>query len=245
MYRPWMPIIQAAEIAAIGLIAAVVSDPASYDGMILFAIAIVLFSKHRVLRSRLSMLAVLGGAVVVDAIGSYLLHDAPLRLIIGLAAVAVGVFAVIYYAFYDEIISLLQDVSELRRTAEVSEHNLLELRRELARARIAYDSVRTDASTAEDRVRDLEQKVSRFEAVASPVDVGQFGLSEREIDVLRTLVEIRGRNRDVGAMLGITERTVKSHIYGICNKVGVDTRLELVELFRWNWPQGEPVDDPM
>ena len=93
--------------------------------------------------------------------------------------------------------------------------------------------------------QDLEQQVGRFESATSPVDFGQFDLSHREIDVLRILVQTRGRNRDIGDTLGITERTVKSHIYRICNKIGVDTRLELVELFRWNWPQGEPVDDGM
>jgi DNA-binding CsgD family transcriptional regulator len=239
----WMAIVQAAEIAAIGLVSAIVSDPETYGGVILIAISVVLFAKHRVVRSRPAMVGVLAAAVVLDTIGSYLIHSAPFRLIVAMAGISLGVYAIIYFAFYDEIISLLNDVSTLRRTAEASEHNLIELRRDLARARIAHDSAREQVNVAEVKVHDLEHQVAGFEALATPVDVGAFGLSQREIDVLRMLVEIRGRNRDIGNALGITERTVKSHIYRICNKVGVDTRLELVELFRWNWPQGEPVVD--
>ena len=238
-----MPTVQAAEIAAIGLMAAVVSDPESYGGMILVAISVPLLAKHGVIGTRRSMAAILAGAIAVDTVLSYLVHDTPFRLVIAMSAITLGVYAIVYYAFYDEIISLLKDVSELRHTAEVSEHNSFELRRGLARARIAYDSARTEANVAEARVRDLEERVSGFEAVASPVEFGQFGLSQREIDVLRILVQTRGRNRDIGDTLGITERTVKSHIYRICNKVGLDTRLELVELFRWNWPEAEPAGD--
>jgi DNA-binding CsgD family transcriptional regulator len=242
--KPWMPVVQALEISAIGLVAALVSDPESYDGLILVALSVVLFAKHRVLKSRTAMLGVLAVVVALDTVGSYVIHSAPLRLVVAMGAIAVGVFAIVYFAFYDEIQSLVKDVGDLRHSAEVSEHNHLEFRRDLARAHIAHDSARTEVLEAERRVQSLERQVADFEAVATPVDVDQFGLSEREIDVLRTLVEIRGRNRDIGNTLGITERTVKSHIYKICNKVGIDTRLELVELFRWNWPQGEPVEDP-
>ncbi|MEE8441982.1 MAG: LuxR C-terminal-related transcriptional regulator, partial [Spirochaetia bacterium] len=181
----------------------------------------------------------------LDTVLSSVMHDAPLRLIIGIAAITAGVYAILYFAFYDEIISLLKDVSELRRTAEVSERNLIGLRRDLAQARIAHGSAQANADLAESRVLELEQQVGRFESVTSPVEIDHFGLSHREVEVLRSLVETRGRNRDIGDALGITERTVKSHIYRVCNKVSVDTRLELVELFRWNWPQGEPVDDGM
>ncbi|MCK4513779.1 MAG: hypothetical protein KAU31_00905, partial [Spirochaetaceae bacterium] len=60
--QPWMPIVQAVEVATIGLIAAVVSDPTAYDGMVLVAISVPLLAKHGVTRNRRSMGAVLAGA---------------------------------------------------------------------------------------------------------------------------------------------------------------------------------------
>jgi DNA-binding CsgD family transcriptional regulator len=49
------------------------------------------------------------------------------------------------------------------------------------------------------------------------------GLSSREIEVLRALA--RGaRNREIAGQLGISERTVKSHLGSIYQKLGVQTR---------------------
>ena len=181
----------------------------------------------------------LAGAVVIDTVVSFLRTDADAGRIIGVTAMTIGVFAIVYYAFYDEIQSLLRDVRDLQTTARASESSFLELRKELARATIAYDAARTEADAAGRHVQLLEEQVHSFEASARPVDVDQFELTEREIDVLRILVQTRSKNRDIGDVLGITERTVKSHIYTVCNKVGVDTRLELVELFRLNWPDDD------
>lgn len=234
---------QAVQIAIVGIVAAVVSDPTAYDGLIIIALAILLFAKHGLVKNRVTLLVLLGGSIIADAVASHLLHGAPIRLILGMSAITTGVFAVVYYAFYEEINSLLDDVSKLRRTAEIAEQDLFKIRRKLARARVDLISARAKALTADARVRELEAHVGGYQDVTSAVDLEMFGFSTREVDVLRNLVETRGRNRDIGKALGITERTVKSHIYRICNKVGVDTRLELVELFRWNWPQGEPVDE--
>ena len=240
----WMPVLQAVEIAGIGLMAAVISDPTDYGGIALVAMTVPLFAKHGVIRSQRSLFALLAAALAIDVGLSYVIHDAPFRLVIAMAAIATGVYAIIHFAYYDEIISLLRDVSHLRATARESEKSVLQLRRELARARVIQDTARAEAQQAESRVRALEEQVNRYGAVGTAVDFEQFKLSEREIDVLRLLVQTRGRNRDIGNMLGITERTVKSHIYRICNKVGVDTRLELVELFRWNWSEESTDEAP-
>jgi len=237
--KRWMAVVQASEIAVIGLIAAIVSAPFTYGGIIVFALSLPLFAKYGAIRNQRTMLIVLGLAVVVDTVGSMFVHDAVLRLAIAMTAISAGVLAIVYFAFYDEIMALLKDVSDLRRTAAESEKSLMGLRRDLVRARIAHDAARAESLAAETRVHELEDLVGRIEAVATPVDFQQFELSEREIEVLRCLVQTRGRNQDIADMLGISERTVKSHIYRICNKVGLGTRLELVELFRWNWPSAD------
>jgi DNA-binding NarL/FixJ family response regulator len=53
------------------------------------------------------------------------------------------------------------------------------------------------------------------------------GLSSREVEVLRELVRGR-RNSDIAATLGITERTVKSHLKSIYQKFGVESRAAAV-----------------
>ena len=48
-------------------------------------------------------------------------------------------------------------------------------------------------------------------------------LTDREIQVLKAVA--RGeRSKEIAAQLGITERTVKAHLAGIYNKLGVDSR---------------------
>jgi DNA-binding NarL/FixJ family response regulator len=68
-----------------------------------------------------------------------------------------------------------------------------------------------------------------IERVTSPSGkpvADQNTISERERAVLRLLVAGRS-NREVGAELGILERTVKSHVTQLMRKVGVRNRTEL------------------
>jgi len=52
---------------------------------------------------------------------------------------------------------------------------------------------------------------------------GEIELTERELEVLRAVA--RGeRSKEIAAQLHITERTVKAHLAGIYNKLGVDSR---------------------
>jgi len=52
---------------------------------------------------------------------------------------------------------------------------------------------------------------------------GELELTERERQVLQAVA--RGeRSKEIAARLGITERTVKAHLAGIYNKLGVDSR---------------------
>jgi NarL family two-component system response regulator YdfI len=63
--------------------------------------------------------------------------------------------------------------------------------------------------------------------LAEPRPVQGGGLSERESEVLALLAE-GAANKEIAARLHITERTVKAHVTGIFNKLGVNSRAEAV-----------------
>jgi DNA-binding NarL/FixJ family response regulator len=54
-------------------------------------------------------------------------------------------------------------------------------------------------------------------------------LSSRKKDIVDLVVQ-GNRNKEIGAKLGISDRTVKNHLYEIFEKVGVRSRIELAEL---------------
>jgi two-component system nitrate/nitrite response regulator NarL len=64
-------------------------------------------------------------------------------------------------------------------------------------------------------------------AGSSPTDGGpmpeQIRLTKREIDVLR-LMAIGLQNKEIGAVLSITEGTVKIHVHNILSKLDVSSR---------------------
>jgi DNA-binding CsgD family transcriptional regulator len=55
--------------------------------------------------------------------------------------------------------------------------------------------------------------------------LSEFGLTVREAEVVR-LVALGGSNRDVGAALGITDRTIQKHLERAFRKLGVRNRSE-------------------
>ncbi|MCB0050768.1 MAG: response regulator transcription factor [Caldilinea sp.] len=64
-------------------------------------------------------------------------------------------------------------------------------------------------------------------------------LSDRELEVLRAAA--RGeRNKEIARALGISERTVKAHLAGVFNKLGVDSRAAAVAVAaQQGWLEGE------
>jgi two-component system, NarL family, response regulator YdfI len=63
--------------------------------------------------------------------------------------------------------------------------------------------------------------------LAEPQPVETARLSDREREVLGLLAE-GAANKEIAARLHITERTVKAHVAGIFNKLGVNSRAEAV-----------------
>jgi DNA-binding CsgD family transcriptional regulator/tetratricopeptide (TPR) repeat protein len=86
-------------------------------------------------------------------------------------------------------------------------------------------SVPDSGPNAEVRVNFLRQSLALFSSpqVVSPAGHHTAGLTRREIEVLR-LVAQGATNRQIGAALHISERTVNTHLTNILNKIGCDNR---------------------
>jgi DNA-binding CsgD family transcriptional regulator len=67
--------------------------------------------------------------------------------------------------------------------------------------------------------------VGDFVSSSSPVEQRDFGLSKRELEVLKLIAEGRS-NPEIGRRLFITRKTVAVHVSNILMKLGVSGRVE-------------------
>ncbi|MFP4377862.1 MAG: LuxR C-terminal-related transcriptional regulator [Spirochaetales bacterium] len=200
--------------------------------MLVFAVAIPLLAKSGLVESRRGLFAVLAFGLVVDTVLSWVLHSPPFRFVIAHSAISFGVLSVLVVAFYDEITALTGEL-------EASTSRLALHEKAITRANRELESAREQREAAEIRLKEAEKRYATAQALAADDgavrtnrSIDDLGLTPREQEVLRCLVAYRERNRDIAHRLGISVRTVKAHIYNCCNKLGVDSRLELVELVR-------------
>jgi two-component system response regulator DegU len=74
----------------------------------------------------------------------------------------------------------------------------------------------------------LAEELSHIGSEGDPISTRQEnGLTERELEIVR-LVASGYKNKEVGATLAISERTVKTHLTNIFQKLGVRDRVGLV-----------------
>ncbi len=86
--------------------------------------------------------------------------------------------------------------------------------------RTLFDSIRA-AGRGETLLK--PEVLARLLAIPAPATSGGLDLTERELEVLRAVAQGE-RSKEIAFRLGITERTVKAHLAGIYNKLGVDSR---------------------
>jgi two-component system nitrate/nitrite response regulator NarL len=80
----------------------------------------------------------------------------------------------------------------------------------------------------------MQHLVSRSAEVVTPANGARdlaAVLTQRELEVARTVVS-GASNKEIARQLGITERTVKSHVGAIFEKLQVRDRLQLAMLIR-------------
>jgi two-component system NarL family response regulator len=67
--------------------------------------------------------------------------------------------------------------------------------------------------------------VDNLKPSISQTDSGISHLSEREMDVLKLIVEGKSNN-EIGEVLYLSTNTIKTHVRGIMNKLSVDDRVQ-------------------
>jgi DNA-binding NarL/FixJ family response regulator len=72
----------------------------------------------------------------------------------------------------------------------------------------------------------LSMFIERISSAPSRIPLGRVTFTDREKEVLEMLVAGRS-NKEIGAPLGIGERTVKAHVAKLMRKVGVQNRIAL------------------
>jgi non-specific serine/threonine protein kinase len=97
-----------------------------------------------------------------------------------------------------------------------------------ARTRLGEDGFAADwAAGGALPLAAVVDEAARVESAPSPVRpldlAARVGLTQREQEVLRLLVEGHS-DREIAAALGIGRRTVETHVAGILNKLGLDSR---------------------
>ncbi len=88
-------------------------------------------------------------------------------------------------------------------------------------------------------IYELRKKIDKMkenlDKLESPLDLSKYKITPAELKVLKYLVIYTASNREIAERLNINERTVKLHLYNIYNKLGVDNRFAIIELYRYNF----------
>lgn len=124
----------------------------------------------------------------------------------------------LYFIYKDEMKGLLY-------------HKKKKHAQELARLKRQKMKIQNQMNRLKDKLRNMERRLEREVCRKEQVNLDAYGLTRSEKKIVSTLVRYKVSNREIGSILGIKEQTVKSHLYHVYNKIGIDSRSELIGLF--------------
>jgi DNA-binding CsgD family transcriptional regulator len=128
------------------------------------------------------------------------------------AIIYLGVFLSITYIIYqDEITAYIRKAREAE-----SEVSVLRMEREALAEKLIM----------------LDEKITELTMTN---DIDSFGLTPKEKEVIEALVVYRETEQQLAERFGISFHTVKTHFRHIRDKLGVDRREEIIEMFRNNF----------
>jgi len=85
--------------------------------------------------------------------------------------------------------------------------------------------------------RKLSAQLIELEEDQKPFDLKNVKISPAEERVIQTLTLYKASNREIAERLNIAESTVKLHLYNIYNKIGVDSRFDIIDLCKYNYKE--------
>lgn len=90
------------------------------------------------------------------------------------------------------------------------------------------------------RANELQDEIMHSRAMMikcfkATVDIEKKGLTIAEFELLRELCVYRLNNKELGIIFDKSESTIKNQLKSIMNKVGADTRFQLIEMCRLNF----------
>jgi DNA-binding CsgD family transcriptional regulator len=97
------------------------------------------------------------------------------------------------------------------------------------------ESLKETIERNQKQFNELEKQYLEYKNKKKPFDFDKYHLTPSEINVIKVLVEQRASNKEISEELNIKESTVKQHLYRIYNKIGVDNRIQLIDLCEYNF----------
>jgi DNA-binding CsgD family transcriptional regulator len=81
------------------------------------------------------------------------------------------------------------------------------------------------------RLKEVDQAIEMEVRGEKEIDWDQYNLTKTERKIITILVTRNASNKQIAEELGVKERTIKTHLYNIYNKIGIGTRSELIGMF--------------
>ncbi len=203
----------------------------SFAGMGFIILALILAYRYGLLETRTKTKLVLLSAFILVILELAIIRE-------GGDHIGSSINILMYLAFFITITYLIYS-SEINRILysekeyKKSLHEMEEEKRQLARD---IESHHRDIREKQSRIDDLEDRIQRLTPPDKTLDLGAFGITPKEEEVIREFcLNSHLTNKEIAHNLGLTTGTVKQHFSRIFRKMGIRSRQELLDKCRWNF----------
>lgn len=190
-------------------------------GLLFCIIALALLIKYKMLKKRFVLKVLVIYAILIT--------------LIEISAIQYGRagagFQVVMFLTFFIVICYLIFKSDFNRFINSEK----KMKNEIQNLIVDRDILREQIVQKQQEYDEIESKYHDFKEKKNPFDFAKYNLTPSEINVIEVLVRERASNKEISEQLNIKESTVKQHMYRIFNKIGVDTRIQLIDLCEYNF----------
>ncbi|MDC7126187.1 MAG: helix-turn-helix transcriptional regulator [Spirochaetales bacterium] len=122
-------------------------------------------------------------------------------------------FSSLWFTLFLVIMLLIVWGDTLRRQEELKKENF---------------TLKTDYNAIKDKLEEINE-------TKAPYDLKGLGITPAEERVIKILTIYKASNREIAERLNLAESTVKLHLYNVFNKMGVDSRFDIIDLCQYNY----------